>query len=322
MLSKPCLRPLLLACLLASCAAPQSSAPAQPPASRLGAIPDQAVKRTPEQDPHPPVLHAAGWSEPVPLPGPINTAGAEDSPFMTPDGQMLFFFFTPDASIPAQEQLTDGVTGIYLSRRQGDTWGEPQRLMLQDPGQLALDGCPFFQDDLLWFCSARSGNFRDIDLWTAVLQGAVWGEWQNAGRAVNLDRAAGEMHLSADGSQMLFHRQSETGQCLDLWAMERQADGWSEPRNLVAVNSAGDEGWPFLSQDGQELWFTRIHQGSPAIFRSGWAGSDWGEPELIVSTFAGEPTLDNAGQLIFVHHYFEQGRMIEADLYVAYRMPE
>ncbi len=43
------------------------------------------------------------------------------------------------------------------------------------------------------------------------------------------------------------------------------------------------------------------------------------EPELIVSQFAGEPTLDDAGNLYFVHHYFEHGQMIEADIYVAYR---
>ena len=40
---------------------------------------------------------------------------------------------------------------------------------------------------------------------------------------------------------------------------------------------------------------------------------------LIVSQFAGEPTLDDAGNLYFVHHYFEHGQMIEADIYVAYK---
>ncbi|HOK38716.1 MAG TPA: hypothetical protein P5538_03695 [Bacteroidales bacterium] len=45
----------------------------------------------------------------------------------------------------------------------------------------------------------------------------------------------------------------------------------------------------------------------------------WQEPELIVSQFAGEPTLDDAGNLYFVHHYFENNIMIEADIYVAFK---
>jgi hypothetical protein len=46
----------------------------------------------------------------------------------------------------------------------------------------------------------------------------------------------------------------------------------------------------------------------------------WGEPEEMISNFAGEPTLDDEGNLYFVHHFFSQdGKMLEADIYVAYR---
>ena len=40
---------------------------------------------------------------------------------------------------------------------------------------------------------------------------------------------------------------------------------------------------------------------------------------MIVERFAGEPTLDARGNLYFVHHYFRDGVMLEADLYVAHR---
>jgi len=40
----------------------------------------------------------------------------------------------------------------------------------------------------------------------------------------------------------------------------------------------------------------------------------------LVSQFAGEPTLDDAGNLYFVHHFFtREMEMIEADIYVARR---
>ena len=53
--------------------------------------------------------------------------------------------------------------------------------------------------------------------------------------------------------------------------------------------------------------------------RSLKTGENWSEPEMIVSQFAGEPTLDDADNLYFVHHYYKAGVMIEADIYVAYR---
>ena len=59
--------------------------------------------------------------------------------------------------------------------------------------------------------------------------------------------------------------------------------------------------------------------GAPAVFRSQKINDEWQEPELIVSSFAGEPTLDNEGNLYFVHHFYRHGEMIEADIYIAYK---
>jgi hypothetical protein len=40
---------------------------------------------------------------------------------------------------------------------------------------------------------------------------------------------------------------------------------------------------------------------------------------LIISQFAGEPTLDSQGNIYFVHHFYKDGEMIEADIYIAHR---
>ena len=48
-------------------------------------------------------------------------------------------------------------------------------------------------------------------------------------------------------------------------------------------------------------------------------GDQWQEAELIVSPLAGEPSIDGAGNLYFVHHFFIDDTMIEADIYVAYK---
>lgn len=282
---------------------------------RESVIPGDAVKVSPETDLYPPQLHSGAWEEPVPLPAPVNTAGAEDSPFITPDGKTLYFFFTPDPQVPVQDQLTDGATGIYVSRKADGGWGEAQRVILQDPDKLALDGCHFVQDDVIWFCSAREG-YQGMHWFTAEYREGAWTNWQQ----VDFDPAyeVGELHISADGGALYFHSSRPGGKGgYDLWVSRKVQGEWGEPENLAALNSAENDGWPYLSQDGSVLWFLRTYQGTPALFRSQKGEDGWGEPQLILSQFAGEPSLDNEGNLYFVHHFYEDGQMIEADIYLA-----
>ncbi len=296
---------------------------------RLDAIPAGAVKMTPETDTWPPVLLSEDWEEPVPIPGPVNTAGGEDSPFITADGQWFFFFFTPDVGVPADGQLTDGCTGIYWTGREGGAWTEPERVVLND--DVSLDGCQYVRGDSMWFCSVRANDaLREGPEWyTAVLRGGTWTDWRNAGAQLNLDYQVGELHITGDGQAMYCARTAEWGGegGYDLWSLERNATGWDEPVHLGArVNGPSDDGWPFVSSDGQELWFTAnatAHGPGPGLYRCLRDSTGaWSEPEEIVSRFAGEPTLDDEGNIYFTHHFYTGSgeiQMIEADIYVCYR---
>jgi len=312
---------------LTSCEAPQSSEkgqahpllPTQPP-TRLDAIPEDAIKMTLSTDHHPPILHSNEWYSPVPMEGPINTSGAEDSPFISVDGNVFTFFFVPDVRVPPEKQLLDGVTGIYITRKMDGVWTEPERVVLQDPGKVSLDGCQFTQDDEIWFCSAREGNYRDIDIWHAENLGGRWTNWENAGELLNVEYQMGEFHFAADWETLYFHSDREGGAGnYDIWVTHLVNGEWAQPENVREVNSDEHDSRPFVTQDGSELWITRTYLGTPGIFRSSWTGEVWSEPELILSQFAGEPTLDAEGNLYFIHHYVIDDEIIEADVYVAYR---
>lgn len=305
---------LLLPLLAAACSAQE----APPLRTRAEAIPKDAVKATPETDPTPPILHSDEWEAPVPLPAPVNTAGAEDSAYVLPDGNTLYFCFVADPRMPPEKQLFDGASGIWVSRRVDGRWQEPERVVLQDKGELALDGCACVQGGTLWFGSARKGNFRGVDLWTAELKDGKWEGWRNAGKTLNVDYEAGEMHVTADGKEMYFHSERAGGRGgMDVWHTRLGDAGWETPTNVAAVNTADSEGWPFLTPDGGELWFLRWHKGTPAIFRSRKAEDGWSAPEMILSQFAGEPTLDAEGNLYFIHHFIRDGKVSEADIYIA-----
>jgi WD40-like Beta Propeller Repeat len=304
----------ILAC--AGTSTPALELQAQPTAvitsiDRLVKIPETAVKISAEMDEHPPHVYSTDYSEPVPLPGLVNTAGAEDSPFILPDGNSLYFFFTPSVKVPAEQQVLDGVTGIYLARKLKGTWGEVQRVMLQEPGKLALDGCEMVLGELMWFCSTREG-YTGIHWFTARWVDGLWQDWTLA----DFDPAyqVGELHISADGSQ-LFYGSGRPGGAggLDIWVSQLAEGTWQEPMNISAVNTSDDEGWPATNFAGDELWFYRNY----GIWRSTLSAGEWQVPELVVSPLAGEPTLDAEDNLYFVHHFFSGDTMLEADIYMS-----
>lgn len=284
---------------------------------RESKIPPGQVKITPATDLFPPILHSDEYEQPVPLPYPINTAGAEDSGFIMPDGNTFYVWFTPDPNTPAQEQLDDGVTGIYVSKKVDGVWQELERVLLQDLDKQALDGCEFVQDNTMLFCTMRTG-YSGMHWFTAEYEDGNWINWQIAD--FNPDYEVGELHITADGQELYFHsaRAGGAGQ-YDIWVSENIDGEWSSPVNIEIINSPEVEGWPSLNQDGTELWFTRLYMGSPAIFRSKRVNGEWQEPELIISQFAGESSVDSEGNIYFTHHYYRDEVMLEADIYVAYK---
>jgi hypothetical protein len=275
------------------------------------------VKITPEQDKHPPVLHSSEFAAPVPVDWPVSSAGAEDSPFVLPDGDTLYFFFTPDVRVPAEKQLIDSVTGIYRTVKNGTGWSEPERIVLND--DIGLDGAEFVQDNVMWFASARAG-YTGVNWFTAALVNGAWADWKYAGDKFPASYEVGELHFNTDWSELYFHSGRAGGKGgYDIWVTKLVNGQWQEPQNIEAVNSLEYDGWPYLSADGNELWFNRTYLGTPAVFRSKKVNGQWQPPEMIVSQFAGEPTLDSAGNLYFVHHYYRDNVMLEADIYFAAR---
>lgn len=278
---------------------------------RETSIPADAVKMTTEIDKNPPLSLSNEYEHPVPVEGKVNSAGAEDSVFITPEGNTMYFFFTPDVDLPAERQIVDGVTGIYVSFLLNGEWIEPERIILQDPGKLALDGCEFVQGNTMWFCSTREG-YDGIHWFTAEYMDGIWQLWKKAD--FNPSYQVGELHFSSDHTELYFHSEKPGGEGgLDIWVSKLTDGKWQQPENISAVNTPDPEGWPALNPSGDELWFYR----NWGIWRSKRSDGEWMEPEQIIYPFAGEPSVDKDGNLFFIHHFFAEEKMIEADIYMA-----
>ena len=260
--------------------------------TREDKIPTTAVKQTPESDLSPPILHSDEFEPPVPL-ATISTAGAEDSPFVPAGSNDLYFFFTPDVSVPVEKQILDGVTGIWFSEYKDGGYQEPTRIWLQKPDKLSGDGCEFVEGNEMLFCTVREG-YTGIHWFRAEYMDDKWQNWEKE----YLPEDVGELHIWED--EIYYHYDDGTGS--DMW-MRTNVDGeWVNPTKVEAVSSSDFDGFPYITPDGNEMWFNRFYLGTPGTFRSERINGEWQEPELIVSMFAGEPTLDKDGNLFFVHH--------------------
>lgn len=283
---------------------------------REDVIPSDIVKITPALDEYPPVLHSDEFESPVPL-AVISTAGAEDSPFIPLGRDEMFFVFVPDTRIPPEKQVLDGASGIWYSEKIDDSWTEPTRVWLQDPGKLSLDGCTFVDGDYMLFCGAREG-YTGLHWSSAQRKNGVWQNWKVDD--FNPEFGVGELHITNDGGELYYHSDREGGEGgTDIWMLTNVNGAWDNPMNVDIVNTGVNEGMPYVTPDKNELWFNRWYFGSPAVYRSKRINGEWQSPELIVSQFAGEPTLDSEGNLYFVHHYYQNSVLLEADIYVAYK---
>jgi hypothetical protein len=208
---------LFLSVILSGCT--QQTPLSYPSISRESKIPPSSEKITPETDVHPPLLYSNEWNEPVPLPSPINTAGAEDSPFIT-----------PDVTVPVEQQLFDNVTGIYMSIQQDEIWSTPKRVWLQDPGRLSMDGAEFIQGTRMWFASAREG-YTGVHWFTATFRNGQWCDWENADFPDSLQ--VGELHFFKNETEVYFHSNRTGGQgALDLWVSEKGMEPGRSPEIL------------------------------------------------------------------------------------------
>ncbi len=226
-----------------------------PQINRSAIVPVDIEKRSPATDSTPPILHSADYEAPIPVPGGVNTSGGEDSPFILPDGETLYLFFTPDVRIPAEQQFLDGVTGIYVAHKQGETWGEAERVWLEPPDILSLDGAPTV--DAIPYGSPRSGKALAVTDFTAQWIDGRWQEWQPVSTRLRDEIMIGELEIYGD--TLYFHSDRPGGKGgLDIWMTTRIGDTWTDPINIDVVNTEG-------MKAGLISHRTVLSSGSPAL---------------------------------------------------------
>ncbi len=157
----------------------------------------------------------------------------------------------------------------------------------------------------------KNGSIYEVDLSeTASIQP------RKLKTSLNKNIYENHAYLSADGRQLFFSVEAESSLGgTDLYLSSRNENGeWSTPQNLgEPINTAFDEDAPFLSDDGETLYFASTGHpgyGNFDLYKSKkLSDGKWGEPENL-----GKP-LNSPGHDIFLVHdslkttgYFASGR--------------
>ncbi len=270
----------------------------------------------------------------------INSAAAEYVPLIWPDESRLYFTSRrPHTTGNSRDpHLHDYFEDVYVAyRRPNGQWTLPESAgpMINT---IRHDACVSLSADgrqMLLYRSEQVGRQADFaeDLYLTRWEG---GHWQ---RPQRLD-IVGPGHyepsavFSADGRTLVFasDRPGGYGQT-DLYAVRQLPNGrWARPYNLgPAINTSFHEDAPFLSTDGQTLYFSsRGHPGMGGydIFRSRYdtVRRQWLPPQNL-----GAPVNSAADDIFYVTNpsgerayftSFRPGGQGNADLYEAtYTLP-
>jgi len=173
------------------------------------------------------------------------------------------------------------------------TFGEPVNLKtvipVIDPAHDAID-CLSYDGLELYIDSNRSGGGpQDWDLWVLrrASQDEDWGPPENLGPAVNDPNVSALASISADGLTLYFNSDRPGGYgSWDIYMTTRATknDPWGPPVNVgPKVNSSANDGAPWISADGLELYFQSWRsggygQGDIYVTRRTTTNDPWGEP--------------------------------------------
>lgn len=185
--------------------------------------------------------------------------------------------------------------------------------------------------DEIYYCVILGSFEYSTIMVTRRDETGTWSRPEVAPFAADPDWHDLEPHVSPDGSRLFFMSdrpedgEGETGDS-NLWVMEREGEGWSEPRMMAPpVNSEADEYFPSTTRDGT-LYFTRedAETRTGAIFRARLLeDGSYGQPERLGEAVNSTPNVFNAtvdpdGRFLIVPTFGREDSFGRTDYYVCF----
>jgi len=184
----------------------------------------------------------------------INTAAFELYPYISPEGDRLFF--------TRKEKHED----LYVAEYIDSQWVEAKPLPVNTTDNEGAQTVSADGKFLFFTACNRPSGLGSCDIFYAVRTPQGWTQPQGIGAPINSTDWESQPNMSANGMALLFSSNRPNGiGGKDIYISYLGQDNkWKEPQNLgPVVNTKGDEETPFLHADGRTLYFSS--DGHPSV---------------------------------------------------------
>jgi outer membrane protein OmpA-like peptidoglycan-associated protein len=207
-------------------------------------------------------LPDGSWSKARNIGSPLNTDGFNFVCAVLPDNNTLLL---------GNQYMRDGSQrqGLSLSYREGDSWGFPTPLIIDNLGNLSnLTEYTMAPDGRVIVMSIlRKDSIGGRDLYVSFRKpDNTWSEPENMGPVINSPEQDVTPFIAADGVTLYFSSNRPGGFGSNDVYMARRLDytwkNWSTPRNLgYPINTAGWDAYYTVPGNGEFAYFVSTSEG-------------------------------------------------------------
>jgi peptidoglycan-associated lipoprotein len=203
-----------------------------------------------------------------------NTDADENAPVLTPRGIVFASDRKSRFNILKEKNPATGrdYQTIYIAETQGDTFAEPNEFSgkLTEINRNTANATFTSDGKEVFFCrngmTPNRSNVYNMQLFVAKSNEEGWSGWHDVEQIPLSTPEKNYFYpaISPDGQTLVFVAERGDGQGgLDLFYSKRKKKGgWGAAQNLgVKVNTAGNEGFPFLAADGRLYFCSKGHAG-------------------------------------------------------------
>ena len=223
-------------------------------------------------------LDAGRWSDPVPAP--FAGGFSDDDPFVSPDGNWLYFI--SDRPVDRHDDIADA----NIWRMRLDDRHDLEYLSVNSP---ATEYSPAVTSSgIIFFASDRDGGPGRGDIYRAEPSDGGFLEPEPLGDAVNSPFGEWNVWVSPTGDELIFEASSRPTNVSvpgDLYYSRRCGPGWTQAVPLERLNSSGSDLLPRMHPDGKALSYTTAPIGGHArIVTVDWLNPNAPDEHLIDNT--------------------------------------
>jgi Tol biopolymer transport system component len=186
----------------------------------------------------------------------FTTGYGEVDPFVSPDGNRMFF----GSRAPREGTEPEENWQIWVVDRQGDGWGEARPLSDAVNSGTRQIYPAVASDGTLYFQSTREGTLGESDIFVSRLVNGEYTAAENVGMPISSEFAEGDVYIAPDQSYVIFVSSDRPGShgSGDLYISYRQEDGsWSDAQNLgPTINTDQFDYCPIVSPDGEYFFYS------------------------------------------------------------------